>query len=71
MDRLDLTHTLMVKTLGDRLYLAPIEPKKMSRILDIGTGTGICMFGFPRIDGMVLIISKGQWRWAIFSRVLR
>jgi hypothetical protein len=40
LDRLDLTHHLMVSGIGDALYLAPIAAGKMHRILDIGTGTG-------------------------------
>ncbi|RYP65629.1 hypothetical protein DL769_006260 [Monosporascus sp. CRB-8-3] len=42
LDRLDLTHVLMFKGIGEKLYLAPIEGEKLHRILDIGTGTGIC-----------------------------
>jgi hypothetical protein len=42
MDRLDLNHTLMTKVIGNKLYLAPIAEKAVQRILDIGTGTGIC-----------------------------
>ncbi|OHF02529.1 hypothetical protein CORC01_02224 [Colletotrichum orchidophilum] len=30
-----------VKTIGDRLFLAPIDAAKTHRILDVGTGTGI------------------------------
>jgi len=41
LDRLDLHHALMVKGIGDKLYLAPIVKEKQNRILDIGTGTGI------------------------------
>ncbi|KAK1765975.1 S-adenosyl-L-methionine-dependent methyltransferase [Phialemonium atrogriseum] len=41
LDRLDLTHALMTKGIGGKLYLAPIEAEKLHRILDIGTGTGI------------------------------
>ncbi|OLN86241.1 Malonyl-[acyl-carrier protein] O-methyltransferase 1-like protein 4 [Colletotrichum chlorophyti] len=40
IERLDLIHTLHVKTIGNKLFLAPIEADKTHRILDIGTGTG-------------------------------
>ncbi|KAI3558369.1 TAM domain methyltransferase [Colletotrichum abscissum] len=41
MDRLDLTHTMIVKTIGNKFFLAPIKAEVTHRILDIGTGTGI------------------------------
>ncbi|KAG7049701.1 methyltransferase domain-containing protein [Colletotrichum scovillei] len=41
MDRLDLNHMLIMKTIGRKLFLAPIPPQSIHRILDIGTGTGI------------------------------
>ncbi|KDN60313.1 putative TAM domain methyltransferase [Colletotrichum sublineola] len=40
MDRLDLSHSLVVRTTGG-LFLAPIDKDKTHRILDVGTGTGI------------------------------
>lgn len=43
LDRLDLAHKMMLKTLSGRLYLAPLEKDKVRRILDIGTGTGMCI----------------------------
>ncbi len=42
-ERLDLTHVLLTMAIGDKLFLAPINPSKIGRVLDIGTGTGICM----------------------------
>ncbi|KAK1980184.1 S-adenosyl-L-methionine-dependent methyltransferase [Colletotrichum cereale] len=36
-----MVHTLMVKTIGNRLFLAPINELKAHRILNVGTGTGI------------------------------
>ncbi|KDN63932.1 putative methyltransferase domain-containing protein [Colletotrichum sublineola] len=41
MNRLDMCHAVMVKTIGNRLFLAPVDEAKTQRILDIGTGTGI------------------------------
>ncbi|KAF9874131.1 aspartic-type endopeptidase [Colletotrichum karsti] len=41
MDRLDLSHATVLKLLGERLYLAPLEKDHVQNILDIGTGTGI------------------------------
>ncbi|CAI0650038.1 unnamed protein product [Colletotrichum noveboracense] len=40
-DRLDLFHSMVVKTIGYRLFLAPVDPGRTHRILDVGTGTGI------------------------------
>ena len=42
MDRLDLMHAILVKALGQKLFLAPLEASKVHRALDLGTGTGIC-----------------------------
>lgn len=67
MNRLDLTHYMMVKGLSDKLYLAPIEGDKMQRILDIGTGTGICMFislSAMNERSFVLTRRKGRSTWA-------
>ncbi|KAK6223547.1 methyltransferase domain-containing protein [Colletotrichum tabaci] len=35
MERLDLVHNLMVKTIGGNLFLAPLDESKIHRILDI------------------------------------
>lgn len=48
--RLDLTHALMVKTIGGQLYRAPIDFDKALRILDVGTGTGICKWPFTQFN---------------------
>ncbi|KAK1509828.1 methyltransferase domain-containing protein [Colletotrichum tamarilloi] len=39
--RLDYNHELVLKFLKYNLFLAPIDVRKMQRVLDIGTGTGI------------------------------
>ncbi|OHW96818.1 methyltransferase domain-containing protein [Colletotrichum incanum] len=41
MDRLDFNHMLIMKTIGRKLFLAPVPQETTHRILDIGTGTGI------------------------------
>ncbi|KAJ0147319.1 hypothetical protein CTA2_818, partial [Colletotrichum tanaceti] len=40
-ERLDMAHAMMVRAIGNRLFLAPIEKDNVHEILDIGTGTGI------------------------------
>jgi SAM-dependent methyltransferase len=39
-DRLDMIHHVFYRLIGDKLFLAPINPDG-KRILDLGTGTGI------------------------------
>jgi len=39
-DRYDMMHQLLVTAMGDKHFLAPLN-QDISRILDIGTGTGI------------------------------
>jgi len=41
-ERLDLMHILLTKVLDGKLYLAPVDLTKAERVLDIGTGTGVC-----------------------------
>ncbi|KAB2575729.1 Methyltransferase type 11 [Lasiodiplodia theobromae] len=41
LDRLDICHHIIVRRCGDKLHLAPIDPRTTHRILDIGTGTGV------------------------------
>ncbi|KAN0091873.1 S-adenosyl-L-methionine-dependent methyltransferase [Hyaloscypha variabilis] len=46
-DRLDLQHHMMAMTLDGKLYLAPIpKEKKLHRVADLGTGTGIWAIDF-------------------------
>ncbi|KAJ9150561.1 S-adenosyl-L-methionine-dependent methyltransferase [Coniochaeta hoffmannii] len=67
LDRLDLTHALMTKGIGDKLFLAPIEGEKLHRVLDIGTGTGIwamCMGDeFPNAEILANDLSAVQPNW--------
>lgn len=41
MERLLLLHDIMTRLIGG-LYVAPVDKAKTRRILDIGTGTGVC-----------------------------
>lgn len=38
-----MNHVVVTKTIGNKLFLAPIPTERIHRVLDIGTGTGICM----------------------------
>ncbi|KAK3346883.1 S-adenosyl-L-methionine-dependent methyltransferase [Lasiosphaeria hispida] len=69
IDRLDLTHHMMVKGIGNKLFFAPIDKEgvKVQRILDIGTGTGIWaieigdVFPCAEILGNDLSAIQPQW----------
>lgn len=41
LDRLDLTHQMIMEVMEGKLHLCPLDKDKPLRILDIGTGTGI------------------------------
>ncbi|KAK4150726.1 methyltransferase domain-containing protein [Chaetomidium leptoderma] len=67
LERLDLTHEMMVKGTGGKLYYAPLEKNKVKRILDIGTGTGIWAMViadvFPDAEVVGNDLSAVQPRW--------
>ncbi|KAF4854183.1 Secondary metabolism regulator LAE1 [Colletotrichum siamense] len=67
LNRLDLAHILMFKSIGYRLYLAPIRPETTQRILDIGTGTGIWAIQmadkFPHAEVIGTDLSAVQPEW--------
>lgn len=64
-DRLDLSHRMFNITIGDKLYLAPIS--KPTRILDVGTGTGIWAIemgdDFPDAEILGTDLSPTQPTW--------
>lgn len=45
-----MTHELIVRLMGNRLFLAPLERPKVHRILDIGSGTGKCKIQLPQLS---------------------
>lgn len=51
MDRLLLIHEIITMSIG-ALYLAPLKAENMKRILDIGTGCGVCKGSFPLSPGI-------------------
>lgn len=64
-DRLDLSHQMFKLTMGNKLYLAPIDIP--ARILDIGTGTGIWAIEmsdeFPDTEILGTDLSPTQPTW--------
>lgn len=47
-----MVHHLMVRSLGGRFFVAPIEESKIQNVLDIGTGTGSRMYSYQRRGGL-------------------
>ncbi|TID01475.1 Secondary metabolism regulator LAE1 [Colletotrichum higginsianum] len=66
-ERLDMAHAMMVRAIGNRLFLAPIEKGKVHEILDIGTGTGIWavemgdIFENAEVTGIDLSAIQPSW----------
>ncbi|KAK2751253.1 umta methyltransferase family protein [Colletotrichum kahawae] len=67
MDRMDFTHAMLVRAVGNKLYTAPLEKSKVHRILDIGTGTGIWamemgdVFENAEVTGIDLSAIQPEW----------
>ncbi|KAK1465162.1 methyltransferase domain-containing protein [Colletotrichum melonis] len=67
LDRMDMAHGLMFKSIGYKLYLAPLVKENLHRILDIGTGTGIWSVEmgdrFPNTEIIGVDLSAVQPPW--------
>ncbi|KAF9874910.1 umta methyltransferase family protein [Colletotrichum karsti] len=67
MERLDLAHAMMVLAMGNKLYCSPLQPERIQRVLDIGTGTGIWAiemgdkFDHAEINGIDLSNIQPDW----------
>ncbi|OLN81350.1 putative transporter C1002.16c-like protein 17 [Colletotrichum chlorophyti] len=67
MDRLDMCHAMMIRAIGNRHWLAPLQESQVNLILDIGTGTGIWalemgdIFGQAEIIGIDLSAIQPEW----------
>ncbi|KAK0737735.1 hypothetical protein B0T18DRAFT_440780 [Schizothecium vesticola] len=69
MIRLDLLHKVMTKRIGNKMFLAPVDGSRISRILDMGTRTSIYdlespwAYGAPFdfIFGRCLVTSIKDW----------
>lgn len=59
LDRIDLKHRLYTMLLGEKLFLAPIQPNPQ-RILDLGTGSGKSTLIFCRQSGVDYLGGKAS-----------
>jgi hypothetical protein len=50
-----LSHHLLTLVLGDKLFRAPLDEKKLHKVLDVGTGTGT-VFWQTEIEMLVLTL---------------
>ena len=50
----------MIKAIGDKSFLAPVDMTKINRVLDLGTGTGICGYPFPDLFGVFVDKHEGK-----------
>ncbi|KAJ4413553.1 hypothetical protein N0V85_003515 [Neurospora sp. IMI 360204] len=46
VDSMDILHHTYMLSMGDKLFLSPLEKKKIHKVLDIGTGSGIWAIDF-------------------------
>ncbi|KAI8254676.1 hypothetical protein K4K58_012145 [Colletotrichum sp. SAR11_239] len=63
----DINHHLLTLSCGDKLHLAPIDKSKLTKALDVGTGTGIWAIDFadenPECEVIGTDISPIQPTW--------
>ncbi|KAL4418184.1 methyltransferase domain-containing protein [Colletotrichum abscissum] len=63
LDRMDMAHGLMFKSIGYKLYLAPLFKENLHRILDIGTGSVEMGDRFPNTEIIGVDLSAVQPSW--------
>ena len=73
LDRLDLMHELIKDGIGEKLYLAPLDKKRLHRVLDVGTGTGTWATEmgelFPAAEVRGCDLSPVQPSWYVIQRI--
>ncbi|KAK3399758.1 S-adenosyl-L-methionine-dependent methyltransferase [Sordaria brevicollis] len=66
-EAMDLAHHTYTVTLGGKLFLAPLDKKKVQKVVDIGTGTGIWAIDFadefPNAEVIGTDVSPIQPSW--------
>ncbi|EAA30121.3 S-adenosyl-L-methionine-dependent methyltransferase [Neurospora crassa] len=67
VDSLDIFHHTFMLSLGDKLFLSPLEKNKIHKVLDVGTGTGLWAIDFadefPNAEVIGTDVSPIQPSW--------
>ncbi|KAH7625497.1 S-adenosyl-L-methionine-dependent methyltransferase [Sordaria sp. MPI-SDFR-AT-0083] len=67
LDSMDIAHHTLTLSIGGKLFLSPLDKKKVQKVLDVGTGTGLWAIDFadefPNAEVIGTDVSPIQPSW--------